>query len=234
MNAQEIITQLKSLASDSRKKSNETYFKTGPGQYSEHDQFIGVRAPQIRKIAKQAFKKINFNEIDSLINHDIHEVRYCGLITLVYQYQAGNQHEVFNYYINNLQAVNNWDLVDYSTPQIIGNYLFNYPAQLPILDDWGTSSNLWHRRIAIVSTFAFIKQANFEPTLRIGKLLLNDKEDLIHKALGWMLREIYKKNSNVCVAFLQENYAQLPRTTLRYAIERMQEDERLRYLKGVF
>ena len=234
MSAKEVIAQLKSFASESRKKSSETYFKTGPGQYSEFDKFIGVRAPQTRKIAKQHFKTISFNEIDKLINHAIHEVRYCALVMLVCQYQAGNKIQVFNYYVNSLHAVNNWDLVDYSTPHIIGDYLFNHQDQRTLLYDWARSSNLWERRIAIVATFAFIKQDEFSPTLKIGRLLLGDKEDLIHKALGWMLREIYKKDSETCSTFIKENYAQLPRTTLRYAIERMQDDERRRYLKGNF
>ncbi len=234
MSAQTIITQLNSFATAERKKQNQYYFKMGPGQYSEFDQFIGVRMAQIRSIAKQTYQHIGFDEIDQLINHTIHEIRHCGLIILVYQYQSGHQHEVFEYYINNLQAVNNWDLVDNSTPHIIGDYLFNHPAQLPLLNDWVVSSNLWLRRIAIVATFAFIKQNNFEPTLSIGKLLLNDSADLIHKALGWMLREIYKRDSNTCKTFLEENYAQLPRTTLRYAIERMQAHERQHYLKGIF
>jgi 3-methyladenine DNA glycosylase AlkD len=234
MSAQEVITQLKSFATAERKKQNEYYFKTGAGQYSEFDQFIGVRTPQIRLIAKQYYRHINFNEIDKLINHAVHEIRYCGLIILVYQYQAGDQEAVFDYYLKNLNAVNNWDLVDYSTPHIIGDYLFKHQDKLSLLYDWTKSDDLWERRIAIVATFAFIKQGEFAPTLEIGKLLLNDKADLIHKALGWMLREIYKKDSKTCKTFLRENYAQLPRTTLRYAIERMQENERQRYLKGEF
>ena len=234
MSAQEVILQLKSFATVERKNKNEYYFKTGPGQYSEFDQFIGVRTPQIRLIAKQHYQCIAFNEIDKLINHAVHEIRYCGLIILVYQYQSGNQGAVFNYYLKNIHAVNNWDLVDYSTPHIIGDYLFKHQDKRSLLYDWAKSNSLWERRIAIVATFAFIKHTEFAPTLSISKLLLNDQEDLIHKALGWMLREIYKKDAKTCEAFLRENYAQLPRTTLRYAIERMQEDKRQRYLKGVF
>jgi len=234
MSAQEVIAQLKSFATIERKKQNEYYFKTGPGQYSEFDQFIGILTPQIRSIAKKYYQHIAFDEIDKLINHAVHEIRYCGLIILVYQYQSANQEAVFNYYLKNLHAVNNWDLVDYSTPHIIGDYLFNHQDKLSLLYDWAKSDNLWERRIAIMATFTFIKQAEFSPTLRIGKLLLNNQEDLIHKALGWMLREIYKKDAKTCKAFLRENYAQLPRTTLRYAIERMQEDEQKRYLKGIF
>lgn len=234
MSAKEVIVQLQSFANLERKKTNERFFKTGPGQYSEHDKFIGVRVPKIRLIAKQHYQHITFDEIDKLINHIVHEIRYCGLIILVYQYQSANKTAVFNYYLENLHTVNNWDLVDYSAPHIVGDYLLKHPGKRSLLYDWVKSDSLWERRISIVSTFSFIKQSEFAPTLSIGKLLLNDEEDLIHKALGWMLREIYKKNSEICKNFLRENYAQLPRTTLRYAIERMQEDERLRYLKGVF
>ncbi|HIM58299.1 MAG TPA: DNA alkylation repair protein [Gammaproteobacteria bacterium] len=234
MSAQEVIAQLKSFASESRKKSNAYYFKTGPGQYSEFDQFMGVRAPKIRAIAKQHYRHIGFDEIDLLVIHAVHEIRYCGLIILVRQYQSGNQVAVFNYYLKNLKAVNNWDLVDYSTPHIVGDYLFQHQDKFSLLYDWANSSNLWERRIAIVATLYFIKQGLYTPTLRISKMLLNDPEDLIHKAVGWMLREVYKKECAVCKAFLRENYAQLPRTTLRYAIERMAENQRLRYLKGEF
>lgn len=130
--------------------------------------------------------------------------------------------------------VNSWDLVDSSAPQIVGDYLFNHQDKLSLLEDWAQSDDLWERRIAIVATWTFIKQGEFAPTLKIGKLLLNDKHDLIHKAVGWMLREIYKKEADICKIFLRKNYAQLPRTTLRYAIERMQKIERLNYLKGNF
>ena len=234
MSANKIIAELKSFATAERKKQNEVYFKTGLGQYAENDQFIGVRVPHTRQIAKQYFKNIAFEQISQLINHPIHEVRYCGLIILVKQYQAGQQDKVFGYYLKNIHTVNNWDLVDYSTPQVMGDYIFHHQDKLPLLFDLSQSDNLWKKRIAIVATFAFIKQGEFSPTLSIGKLLLNDHEDLIHKAVGWMLREVYKKNNNLCKAFLRENYAQLPRTTLRYAIEHMDEIERKAYLKGIF
>lgn len=234
MNAKKVIAQLKSFASDQRKKQNQYYFKTGAGQYAEHDQFIGVRTPQIRSIAKTHYPHLAFSEIDKLLNHAVHEVRYCGLIVLVYQYQQGNKALIFDYYLNNLHAVNNWDLVDYSTPHVLGDYAFHHPHKRAILYDLSHSNRLWEKRIAIVATLAFIKQGEFEPTLKISKTLLNDTHDLIHKAVGWMLREIYKKDTGICECFLQENYAQLPRTTLRYAIERMQEARRLRYLQGKF
>ena len=234
MHANIIIDELKSFATEDRRKTNEWFFKTGPGEYSEHDQFIGVRMPQIRGVAKKYFKVIKFNEINQLISHPVHEIRHCALIILVNKYQSGNKEEVFNYYLNNLGSVNNWDLVDTTSPHIIGNFIFNHQEKISLLYEWANSNDLWERRIAIVSTFAFIRHGEFTPTLKISKLLLNDQQDLIHKAVGWMLREVYKKDEAVVKLFLRENYAQLPRTTLRYAIERMQEDERQRYLKGIF
>ena len=234
MHANIIIDELKSFATEDRRKTNKWFFKTGPGEYSEHDQFIGVRMPQIRGVAKKYFKVIKFNEINQLISHPVHEIRHCALIILVNKYQSGNKEEVFNYYLNNLGSVNNWDLVDTTSPHIIGNFIFNHQEKISLLYEWANSNDLWERRIAIVSTFAFIRHGEFTPTLKISKLLLNDQQDLIHKAVGWMLREVYKKDEAVVKLFLRENYAQLPRTTLRYAIERMQEDERQRYLKGIF
>jgi 3-methyladenine DNA glycosylase AlkD len=234
MNAKEIIKTLESFTTPQRKKTNEWFFKTDKGEYSEHDKFMGVRMPQIRQVAKQCFKSLTFNEINELINHPIHEVRHCGLIILVNQYQIGNQDAVFNHYINNIHAVNNWDLVDTTTPQIVGDHLYQHQEKLPLLFNFLHSPDLWERRIAIVATWTFIKRGEFTPTFKIAKLLLGDKHDLIHKAMGWMLREIYKKDANICKTFLRKNYPQLPRTTLRYAIERMPESERLCYLKGEF
>ena len=234
MSAKEVIAQLKSFANLERKKINERFFKTGPGQYSEHEQFIGVRVPQIRLIAKQHFKQIDFSEIDQLIINPVHEVRFCALIILMNQYQANNQETVFNYYLDNISSINNWDLVDTTMPAIIGDYLVSHSEKTALLFKWANSDDLWERRIAIVATFAFIRQNQFKLTLAISQILLKDQEDLIHKAVGWMLREVYKKNPNICMTFLRENYVQLPRTTLRYAIERMPEIDRKAYLKGTF
>ena len=193
-----------------------------------------MRVPHTRTVAKKHFNNITLAQLGQLINHPIHEVRHCGLIMLVNKYQSGDKDQVFNYYLTNIHAANNWDLVDTTIPHTIGDYLFSHQNKLNILFDFAKSDNLWERRIAIVATFAFIKNSQFNPTLKIAKSLLKDSHDLIHKATGWMLREIYKKDNEVCKAFLRQNYAQLPRTTLRYAIERMREDERLHYLKGEF
>jgi len=234
MIANEVINALKSCATDERRKTNEWFFKTDKGQYGYGDKFIGVTMPNLRKIAKRYFKSISFNEIKKLLKSPIHEVRHCGLIILVYQYPKGNQSKIYDFYSANFAAINNWDLVDTSAPNIVGNYLLDKVDGTDILQNYAYAENLWIRRISIVSTFAFIKNNQFEATLQIAKSLLEDKQDLIHKATGWMLREVYKRDAKLIKDFLKQNYAQLPRTTLRYAIERMDKQERLHCLKGTF
>lgn len=234
MKAQQIINELKSYASEDRRKTNEWFFKTGEGEYSEHDRFIGVRVPHTRQVAKKHFQSISKAQLSELLASPIHEIRHLGLIILVNQYQAGDQDRVFGDYLSHLEAVNNWDLVDTSAPQIVGHYLHQHPEQQALLFDWVKDNSLWKRRIAIVATLTLIKHQEFTPTLRLAKHLLGDSQDLIHKAVGWMLREIYKQEPEVCLGFIRENYAQLPRTTLRYAIERLEESERKRYLIGDF
>jgi 3-methyladenine DNA glycosylase AlkD len=234
MSSDKIISQLKSFATEQRRKTNEWFFKTGKGEYSEFDQFMGVRMPQIRQVAKQYFKDIAYDEIDNLINHPIHEVRHCGLIILVNKYQSGDEASVFNYYLKSINSVNNWDLVDTTAPHIMGDYIYQHQQHLPVLFKFSQSNDLWEKRIAIVATIVFIRQGEFEPTFQIAKTLLADTHDLIHKAVGWMLREVYKKNPKATQLFLQKNNTQLPRTTLRYAIERMAENQRQLYLKGKF
>ena len=169
-----------------------------------------------------------------MIQNPIHEVRLCALIILVNKYNKEEPDRIYKYYLKHLNSVNNWDLVDTSAPHIIGDYLYNNLEKSEILLEFSRSENLWIRRISIVSTFTFIKNSEFNKTLEIANLLLNDDHDLIHKAVGWMLREIYKRDEILIKQFLRQNYAQIPRTTLRYAIERMDKEERLLYLKGNF
>ncbi len=234
MIAKEVINELKILATEDRRKSNEWFFKTNKGEYGYGDIFLGVRVPDIRKVAKKFSSKIALKELTELIQNPIHEVRLCGLIILVNQYKKGNFSKIFEYYIVQINFINNWDLVDSSAPYIVGDYLYNNPDERSILFEFVHSENLWVRRISIVSTFTLIKNNQFNETLQIAKILLNDKHDLIHKAVGWMLREVYKRDQDLIRTFLKQNYSQLPRTTLRYAIERMDEVERLLYLKGYF
>ena len=232
MIAKEVINALKTLATEERRKTNEWFFKTNKGQYGYGDIFLGVRAPDVRDVAKRFSQTITLIELTELIQNPIHEVRLCALIILVNKYNKEESDRIYQYYLKHLNSVNNWDLVDTSAPHIVGDYLNKNPEKSKILLEFSRSENLWIRRISIVSTLAFIKNNEFNKTLEIAKLLLNDDHDLIHKAVGWMLREIYKRDEVLIKRFLRQNYAQIPRTTLRYAIERMDKEERLIYLKG--
>jgi len=234
MIAKEVINALKTLATEERRKTNEWFFKTNKGQYGYGDIFLGVRTPDVRDVAKRFSQTITLIELTELIQNPIHEVRLCALIILVNKYNKEEPDRIYKYYLKHLNSVNNWDLVDTSAPHIIGDYLYNNPEKSEILLEFSRSENLWIRRISIVSTFTFIKNSEFNKTLEIANLLLNDDHDLIHKAVGWMLREIYKRDEILIKQFLRQNYAQIPRTTLRYAIERMDKEERLLYLKGNF
>jgi len=234
MIAKEVINALKFVATEERRKVNEWFFKTGKGEYGYGDIFLGVTVPEIRKIAKKFSQETSLQELTKLIRNPTHEVRLCALIILVNKYKKEDKNKIYKYYLNHLNAINNWDLVDTSAPHIVGDYLYNNPEKSKILLEFSQSENLWIRRISIVSTFAFIKKNEFKKTLEIAKLLLNDDRDLIHKAVGWMLREVYKRDVDLIKRFLRQNYAQIPRTTLRYAIERMDKEERLLYLKGNF
>jgi 3-methyladenine DNA glycosylase AlkD len=208
------------------------FFKTGPGEYAEGDLFIGVTVPKIRKTVKQ-FKSIGLDDIEDLLGSSYHEVRLMGLLILVERMKKADpqaQRQIFDLYLSNTGAINNWDLVDVSAPHIVGRFLENDP--LPQLEKLALSSNLWERRIAIIATFYHIRQNRFQPTLHIALLLLEDQHDLIHKAVGWMLREIGNRNLNIETSFLNQHYPNMPRTMLRYAIEKFPEPLRQDYLKG--
>jgi len=234
MIAKEVINALKLVATEKRRKVNEWFFKTGKGEYGYGDIFIGVTVPNIRKIAKKFSQEISLKELVELIRNPIHEVRLCALIILVNKYKKEDSEKIYQYYLKHLNSVNNWDLVDTSAPYIVGDYLYKNQKKSKILLEFSQSENLWIRRISIVSTLTFIKNNEFNQTLKIANLLIYDDHDLIHKAVGWMLREIYKRDESLIKQFLRQNYAQIPRTTLRYAIERMDKEGRLLYLKGNF
>ena len=226
--------QLKKVSSVRRKRINEKFFKTEKGGYSYGDVFIGVRLPELRLIAKKNID-IDKKSLEKLIQSKIHEERLCGLLILVYRYKKGSlrdKKDTYKYYLKNIKYVNNWDIVDVTTPNIIGDYLLRNKRERVKIKKLIKSNNLWYRRIAILSNYPLIKSGNFSMFLNIAKPLLKDKEDLIHKALGWMLREVYKKDSKACEKFLKQNYKNLPRTTLRYAIERMPEGKRKKFLNG--
>lgn len=221
---------------DSEKSLNsQRFFKTGKGEYGEGDVFLGLSVPLQRSIAKKYFKEINIKDLDTLIKSKIHEHRQVALFLMVYRHEIEDKKgrdEIYNYYVKNIDRVNNWDLVDSSAPNIIGWYLYENPSKREVLYKWVKSEMLFVRRIAIISTFYFIKKNYFLDSLKLSKLLLKDKEDLIHKAVGWMLREIGKRDLKEETNFLDKYFKEMPRTMLRYSIEKFEEKERLKYLKG--
>lgn len=207
------------------------FFKTDPGQYGEGDVFLGLRVPELRKFAAE-FKQLALPELRILLASEIHEERFLALLILVKQYAQGSatqKEEIYQFYVKNMTHVNNWDLVDTSASYIVGAHLFDKDRD--VLETWAQSNDLWQRRIATVATHYFIKKNDFEYTLHIAKILLNDKHDLIHKATGWMLREVGKKELKPLEQFLDMYAHLMPRTMLRYAIEKFPEDKRLAYLK---
>lgn len=236
MNTKElIIKELEKHRSSQKEELFKRFFKTGKGEYGYGDMFWGLTSTTaIRDISKKYFKEISFNEIKELINSKIHEIRVTGYLILTYKYEKGNSSEkeyIANFYLENLSGVNNWDIVDISCYKILGNYLIDNPQKRYILYKLVNSNNLWEQRIAIVSTLAFIKENDFIDTLNISKILLKSKHDLLHKAVGWMLREVGKRDINILRMFLKENIKEIPRTTLRYAIEKMDGNERQNYLR---
>lgn len=236
MGTQEIKKELAKKSSEEKAVTSRRFFKTGKGDYGEGDIFIGVTVPEVRKTAKK-HSSLFFKELLPLLKSKIHEERLCGLEILTMQYENKNttkedKEKIYKFILENLIAINNWDLVDLTAPYIIGPHLLN--KEKTLLYDFANSTNLWKKRIAIVSTYHFIKNNQFEDTLKIALILLPDKQDLTHKAVGWMLREVGKKDQNLLEKFLKTNYSNLPRTTLRYAIERFSEEKRKSFLKGIF
>jgi 3-methyladenine DNA glycosylase AlkD len=228
-----LISNLRNLANPEIAQHSQKFFKTGKGQYGEGDKFLGIRVPELRKTAKK-FLDISDNDIEECLKNAFHEVRLTGLFIWVYQFQKADkkrQKEIFEFYLKNLSAVNNWDLVDTTTPQIVGKYLSQNPQiSRNFLYDFSESKNLWKRRIAIIATFAFIRVGEFDDAIKISKKLLNDPHDLIHKSVGWMLREIGKKDEKTLSQFLDQYVLKMPRTMLRYAIERFDEKKRKYFL----
>jgi len=228
----ELQDKIKLLASPEAAKTMQWFFKTGKGQYGEGDVFVGLRVPTQRKLAGE-FRDLTFNDLKALIDSPIHEERLIALLILVDKYEKGSdsqKEEIFNFYIKNRKQVNNWDLVDLSAPKIAGRHLLKKDKSL--LFKFALSKNIWERRIAILSTYEFIRNGDYVPTIRIAEILLHDDHDLIHKAVGWMLREIGKRNLKTEENFLRIHYKVMPRTMLRYAIEKFPETKRKKYLQG--
>ncbi|MBI2662586.1 DNA alkylation repair protein [Candidatus Woesearchaeota archaeon] len=231
MNLQQLQRNLQQAKNPFKAKILQSFFKTGTGQYGEGDIFLGIVVPEQRKLAKK-YPHLTLEEIQTLLKNNIHEYRFIALLILINQYKKADnktKQTIFNFYLNNTKNINNWDLVDLSAPNIIGNYLLNKDHK--ILYALANSPRLWEKRISIIATFEFIRNNQFEDILKISKILLNDQHDLIHKAVGWMLRELGKRNQSLLEQFLQEHYKTMPRTMLRYAIEKLPEEKREYYLQ---
>jgi len=230
--AQDVQRELEILGNLEVARFSQRFFKTGPGEYGEGDLFRGIRVPVLRRVAKD-YKNLSLPETLKLLHSPYHEDRLVALLILIHHYASGNDAvrlQVYNSYLKHARFINNWDLVDCSAPQIVGTHLRHKDRQ--ILYALARSSNLWERRIAILATFDFIKRGEVADTLKLAGLLLPDSEDLIHKAVGWMLREVGKRDLQSAEGFLRKHHGQMPRTMLRYAIERFPERKRRRYLNG--
>ena len=234
MSAARVIKAIQDEASPTQARHLQRFFKTSKGEYGHGDVFLGVTVPQTRKIANE-YKDLSLPQIDKLMASKFHEVRFCGLVILTLQFKSSSEStvhkKIFDFYLKQVKAerVNNWDLVDVSAP-IIGQYLIGLGSSNQLLFKLARSKSLWQRRVAIVFTFAFIREAIPQPTLVIAQVLLRDEQDLIHKATGWMLREMGKRNPIELRRFLEKNVSVMPRTMLRYAIEKFSETERKKWL----
>lgn len=233
------LSMIKNIKAEFKNISNlehaaqlQKYFKTGKGEYGEGDLFLGLRVPEIRRIAKK-YRKISISEASEFLQSQFHEERLLSLLVLADLFQKANEEDkkmIYELYLKNTKLINNWDLVDTSAGCIIGGYLFTRDRK-PIYD-LATSKDLWERRMAIMATSYFIAHDEFADTLKVAEILLADQEDLIHKAVGWMLREIGKRDFEVEEKYLKEHYKDMPRTMLRYAIEKFPEEKRKSFLKG--
>ena len=231
-NAAAVRRQLKTMVNPEKAAFFPRFFKAGPGEYAEGDKFMGVIVPDQRKVAKQ-FRDLPQTEIDKLLNDPIHECRLTGLLILVGQFERSKDQaqrkSIMQYYLSRTDAVNNWDLVDSSAHKILGKWLVDRKDRR-VLDRLAKSKNMWEQRIAMVATYTLIKNGELDDTLRLAEKLLSHKHDLIHKAVGWMLREAGKQDDKVLLAFLDQHAHRMPRTMLRYSIEKLSDARRKKYL----
>lgn len=229
----QIFNRLRDLSDKDIAAHSQQFFKTGKGEYAEGDRFLGIRVPTLRKLVRE-FHEISLEDTLELLKSPFHEARLLALLIQVAKYTSSNiatdREALYQAYLGHTKFINNWDLVDCSAEHIVGAHLF-LKSRKPLYR-LVRSKGLWERRLGVMSTFHFIKRGDFEETLAIAGLLLNDREDLIHKAVGWMLREVGKRNRDVEERFLDKHYRDMPRTMLRYAIERLPESKRLAYLHG--
>lgn len=227
---QDLLLQIKKHSNDQRAVVSQSFFKTKKGEYGEGDVFLGLTVPMQKMFAKQ-YKDLPLKDIETLLHSKIHEYRLIALFLLIHQYRNADnlkQGKLINLYLRNLKYVNNWDLVDSSAPYLLGSYLLN--KKRDVLYKLAESQNIWQRRVSIMSAYAFIKAMQFEDALAIAEILLHDKHDLIHKAVGWMLREIGKRDLQAELVFLNKHYNSMPRTMLRYAIEKFDSSIKSLYL----
>ena len=231
----EIKTALQELSIPGKAEIMQTFFKTGKGEYAEGDLFIGVKVPDQRSVAKEFYSKISLEELGELLSSKIHEHRLTALLILVHQFEKTKdkikQKEIIDFYLKHTKHINNWDLVDTSCYKILGRYCFeNQDSKL--LDKLSESENMWEMRMAIVATMHHIKKGKFELTKAFALKNLKHPHDLMHKANGWLLREMGNKNETELLDFLNMHYKEMPRTCLRYAIEKLEEEKKKNYLKG--
>lgn len=227
----QIIEEVKAYSNPLVAEQGQRFFKTGKGEYGEGDKFLGVRVPDLRRIAKKHVC-LSLKEIAALLKSPFHEIRLLALFVAVSCYEKADEdkkEKIVSIYLANTDYVNSWDLVDASAHKILGDYLFDKKRDL--LYELASSDLLWERRIAIIATFNFIKKSSYYDTLRISEILINDEEDLIQKAVGWMLREVGKRSRKTEMRFLNEHAVRMPRTMLRYAIEKFPEELRQKYLR---
>lgn len=225
-----IVDEIKSFSTPEGAKRRASFFKTGRGEYAEGDLFLGVDSPSLRKIAKKYFKVVSYADLQKMLESPYHEIRVGAVFILVLMFQHSSEEErkkIFDFYMENIRYINNWDLVDVSAPYIVGPVAFENES---VLFSLAKSCRLWEERVSVVATLYFIKQNRFDVTLSLGEYFLTHRHDLMHKAVGWMLREVGKRDEKVLCDFLDKHINQMPRTMLRYAIERFPEDKRRRYL----
>jgi 3-methyladenine DNA glycosylase AlkD len=232
MTAKEIHRELETYSTPEKRAFLPYFFKTGKGQYGEGDKFLGVVVPDIRKVAKK-YEDLSSGELTGLLNNEYHECRLCALLILVEAFRKTKEEkkrkEIVDFYLSHTHRINNWDLVDLSAKDIVGEYLADKDRD--ILYKLADSSLLWDQRIAILATFAFIRRNDHTDILALSEKLLHHKHDLMHKAIGWMLRETGKKNKELLIGFLDTHYKEMPRTMLRYSIEKLTPEERAFYMK---
>jgi hypothetical protein len=243
-----VVRDLRQLADADIAAHSARFFKTGPGQYGEGDRFLGIRVPEVRRIARrysdgagsgeaEGVLPLSLPETVKLLHSPLHEVRHCALLIMVRQFESRasadkDRKAIYEAYLANTAFINNWDLVDCSAYQVVGGWLRNR-SRKPLYR-LAASASLWERRIAMMSTWCFIREGQFDDTMTLAELLLDDPEDLIHKVSGWMLREVAKRDPETVVEFLRAHHSRVPRTMLRYAIERFPQAQRKRILRGKF